>query len=94
METVEVEDTPICEEAQIKKRKIERYTKQVFKMYNGEAEVVTLEFPSELLGAVYDKFGEQTRHADGGRLKIKVTVQISPPFFGWVFQFMNKMKII
>ena len=56
-------------------------------MYNGEAEVVTLEFPSEFLGAVYDKFGEQTeiRHADGGRLKIKVTVQISPPFFGWVF---------
>ncbi|MDE6834776.1 MAG: transcriptional regulator [Ruminococcus sp.] len=96
MNTIEVEDTPICEEAHIKKRKTESYTKQVFKMYNDEAEVVTLEFPSELLGAVYDKFGEQTeiRHADGGRLKIKVTVQISPPFFGWVFQFMNKMKII
>ena len=96
MDTVEIEDTLICKEAQIRKRKTESYTEQVFKMYNGKAEVVTLEFPSELLGAVHDKFGEKTqiRHADGGRLKIKVTVQISPPFFGWVFQFMNKMKII
>ena len=96
MDTVEVEDTPICEEAQIKKRKTESYTEQVFKMYNGEAEEVTLEFPPELLGAVYDKFGEKTiiRHSDADWLKIKVTVQISPPFFGWLFQFMGKMRII
>ena len=96
MDTVEVEDTPICEEAQIKKRKTESYTEQVFKMYNGEAEEVTLEFPPELLGAVYDKFGEKAliRHSDADRLKIKVTVQISPPFFGWLFQFMGKMRIL
>lgn len=96
MDTVEVEDTPICEKAQIKKRKTESYTEQVFKMYNGEVEEVTLEFPPELLGAVYDKFGEKTiiRHSDADRLKIKVTVQISPPFFGWLFQFMGKMRIL
>ena len=65
-------------------------------MYNGEAEEVTLEFPPELLGAVYDKFGEKAliRHSDADRLKIKVTVQISPPFFGWLFQFMGKMRIL
>lgn len=96
MDTVEIEDEPVCEEAQIKKRKTESYTEQVFKMYNGEAQVVTLEFPSELLGAVYDKFGEQIeiRHADGDKLKIKVTVQISPPFWGWLFQFGGRMKIV
>ena len=57
---------------------------------------MTLEFPPELLGAVYDKFGEKTiiRHSDADRLKIKVTVQISPPFFGWLFQFMGKMRIL
>ena len=87
MDTVEVEEEPICEDALIKKRKTETYTEQVFKMYNGEAETVTLEFAPELLGAVYDKFGEdlEIRHCDGGWLKIKITVQISPPFFGWVF---------
>ena len=96
MDTVEVEEEPICEDAIIKKRKTETYTEQVFKMYNGEAETVTLEFAPELLGAVYDKFGEdlEIRHCDGGWLKIKITVQISPPFFGWVFQFKDRMRIV
>lgn len=96
MDTVEVEEEPICGEALIKKRKTETYTEQVFKMYNGEAETVTLEFSPELLGAVYDKFGEdlEIRHCDGGWLKIKITVQISPPFFGWVFQFKERMRIV
>ena len=96
MDTVEVEEEPICEDALIKKRKTETYTEQVFKMYNGEAETVTLEFAPELLGAVYDKFGEdlEIRHCDGGWLKIKITVQISPPFFGWVFQFKDRMRIV
>lgn len=96
MDTVEVEEEPICEEALIKKRKTETYTEQVFKMYNGEAETVTLEFAPKLLGAVYDKFGEdlEIRHCDGGWLKIKIKVQISPPFFGWVFQFKDRMRIV
>ena len=96
MDTVEVEEEPICEEALIKKRKTETYTEQIFKMYNGEAETVTLEFAPEMLGAVYDKFGEnlEIRHCDGGWLKIKITVQISPPFFGWVFQFKDRMRIV
>lgn len=96
MDTVEMEDTSICEEAHIRKRKPESYTEQVFKMYHGQAEIVTLDFPFTLLGSVYDKFGEDipVRHTDGGRLLIKVTVQISPPFFGWIFQFQGKMKII
>lgn len=95
MDTVEVEENSICEEALIKKRKTETYTEQVFKMYNGKTETVTLEFAPELLGSVYDKFGEQIeiRHTDGGWLKIKVAVQISPPFFSWVFQFNNRMRI-
>lgn len=44
----------------------------------------------------YDKFGEdlEIRHCDGGWLKIKITVQISPPFFGWVFQFKDRMRIV
>lgn len=96
MDTVEVEETQICEEAHIRKRKTESYTEQVFKMYNGQAETVTLEFSPNLLGVVYDKFGEKIsiRHTDGGNLLIKVTVQISPPFWGWIFQFGGRMKIV
>ena len=96
MDTVEIEEEPICAEALIKKRKTETYTEQVFKMYNGETVGVTIVFAPEILGSVYDKFGEQLeiRHADGGWLKIKVMVQVSPPFFGWVFQFNDRMRIV
>lgn len=96
IDTVEVEEEPICEEALIKKRKTETYTEQVFKMYNGEAELVTMEFAPDKLGVIYDKFGEniEVRHADKGWLKIKVTVQISPTFWGWIYQLEDKIKIV
>lgn len=96
IDTVEVEEEPICEEALIKKRKTETYTEQVFKMYNGEAELVTMEFAPDKLGVIYDKFGEniEVRHADKGWLKIKVTVQISPTFWGWIYQLGNQIKIV
>ena len=96
MDTVEVEEEPICEEALIKKRKTETYTEQVFKMYNGEAELVTVEFAPDKLGVIYDKFGEniEVRHADKGWLKIKVTVQISPTFWGWIYQLEDQIKIV
>lgn len=96
MDTVEIEDESICEEALIKKRKTETYTEQVFKMYNGETETVTLEFAPDKLGVVYDKFGEniEIRHADKGWLKIKIAVQISPTFWGWIYQLGKSIKIV
>ena len=96
MDTVEVEEEPICEEALIKKRKTETYTEQVFKMYNGETELVTMEFAPSKLGVIYDKFGEniEIRHADKGWLKLKVAVQISPTFWGWIYQLGDQIKIV
>ena len=96
MDTVEVEEEPICEEALIKKRKTETYTEQVFKMYNGETELVTIEFAPSKLGVIYDKFGEniEIRHADKGWLKLKVAVQISPTFWGWIYQLEDQIKIV
>ena len=96
MDTVEVEEEPICEEALIKKRKTETYTEQVFKMYNGETELVTMEFAPSKLGVIYDKFGEniEIRHADKGWLKLKVAVQLSPTFWGWIYQLGDQIKIV
>ena len=96
MDTVEIEEEPICNEAQIKKRKTESYIEQVFKMYNGETKIVTLEFAPDKLGVIYDKFGEniEIRHADKGWLKIKTAVQISPTFWGWMYQLEDKIKLV
>ena len=96
MDTVEVEETSLCDEARIRKKRPHTYTEQVFKMYNGTTTDVILEFEPDLLGAIYDKFGEDLfiRHADEDKLRIKVTIQVSPPFWGWVMQFGGRMKIV
>lgn len=49
-----------------------------------------------LIGAVYDKFGEDTAMQRTAEHTITATVdvQVSPTLFGWLFQFGNKMSII
>lgn len=97
MEEVSIEDEPVSEEAMshIANMSTAKYTEQVFKMYGGPTEDVTLVFDRSLIGAVYDKFGEKIkiRKTDDDRFFIIVPVQVSPPFFGWVFQFSGKMRI-
>ena len=67
-----------------------------FKMYGGAVTSVVLEFDASLIGVVYDKFGETTPMMPAGdeRYVATVKVQLSPTFWGWLFQFGNKMKVI
>jgi hypothetical protein len=96
MDTVEIEDASICEEAIIRKRSTAGFAEQVFKMYSGDAKEVTLEFQPDLLGPVYDKFGENImiRHTNGGKLLVRVMIQVSPTFWGWIYQFGDRMKVV
>ena len=49
-----------------------------------------------MLGVVYDRFGENIRIEKTVRdtLTVTVDVQISPAFFGWLFQFSDQMKVL
>lgn len=97
MENLEVEKESISEEAKkkINIHSIAGYTEQSFKMFGGEVSSVTLELDDDCIGAVYDKFGEETRLVRIGEnaLVTSVKVQVSPPFFGWIAQFGGKIKI-
>lgn len=96
MEAVEVVDESICEKAISLRESVSGYTEQVFKMYGGELVETVLEFDDTLIGVVYDKFGEDT-HMQRVNEKIitaTVNIQISPTFWGWLFQFAGKMKVI
>ena len=95
IEDIRIEDEHLCGQAQIRKGRASVYMKQVFKMYNGRTVCVTLEFDRSVLGAVYDKFGEKlpVKVICDDWLTTTVTVQVSPPFFGWVYQFGDKMRI-
>ena len=65
-------------------------------MFNGKLKKVTLAFDDSLIGVIYDKFGEDAEitRISKTRCKASVTVQVSPTFWGWLFQFVGQMQIL
>lgn len=97
MEHVEVvEDSTLSGAAIAQIDEVSAFTKQVFKMFSGKSEDIVLQFGKELVGAVFDKFGENTSMTTISETLCAATVhvQVSPTFFGWLAQFGNKIRII
>lgn len=95
MDAVELIDEPICDKAISLRSTMDEHTEQTFKMFAGPVEDIVLQFPSKLIGPVYDKFGEDTQMMRSGENIIAtVKVQVSPTFYGWVSQFGEEMKIL
>lgn len=97
MDRVEVvEESVLSEEALAKIDGVAAYTEEVFKMFGGEREDVILRFDKQLIGPVFDKFGEDTpmKLIDENTCEAAVRVQVSPTFFGWLAQFGNQMKVL
>lgn len=96
MDHVEVLSDAVSEKAISLRGGVAEYTEQAFKMYGGTPTDIVIEFDNQLIGAVYDKFGEDTQMMHSGENKCIATVkvQISPTFWGWLFQFAGLMKVI
>ena len=96
MDAVTVLEESITDIAIGVKTQISQHTEQAFKMYAGEAVDIVLEFRDSLIGVVFDKFGEGTKMIRSGEHKCVATVkvQISPVFWGWLFQFAGEMQLL
>lgn len=96
MDAVEVVKEDCCEKAIALRDQVATYTDQAFKMFGGQVEDVVLEFDRALIGAVYDRFGEATKMMTTSDTKCIATVkvQVSPVFWGWLFQFSGNMKVL
>lgn len=72
------------------------YTYKYFKMYDGEEVVVELEVQNYLMKYIIDKFGMdvETEINTEETFIARPIVKLSPVFYGWVFQFAGKIKII
>ena len=83
IENVRVEITPITPRPELSSFNVEKYRKQVFSMFGGELKRIELQFERDMLGDIYDKFGEDTRIIKTGDdvYKCSVEIQISPTFF-------------
>ncbi len=68
----------------------------VYSMYGGKKETVTIQFDNSLIDVVMDRFGEKincTKNSDS-TFYITTEVEIAPTFWGWIFQFGSKVKIL
>ena len=72
------------------------YSKKIFGMFGGVEETVVLECKNGISGVIIDRFGTEVdiikRSADS--FTVRVNVQISPQFLGWVFSLGENIKII
>ena len=72
------------------------YTKSLFHMYSGEAATVELLCDNELMKTVIDRFGAdvQTAIVDDAHFKVTADISLSPTFYGWLFEFGGKIRLL
>lgn len=75
---------------------VSAYSNKVFQMFSGEETTVELECDTSLMKYVIDRFGidVETEELSEDKFLAKVPVDLSPTFYGWVFQFGGKIRII
>ena len=67
-----------------------------YNMYGGTEVSVVLEMDNKLINVIIDRFGEgvHPNPIANDRFTVRVDVQISPTFWGWLFQFGAEAKVI
>lgn len=75
---------------------IVEYSKKVFRMFSGETEKVELEFDNSLINVVIDRFGKSVHIHNKRENSFCVTVEVAATntFYGWLFMFGEKARII
>ncbi len=96
MEDITVEEERADSAKAVDKFDLAVYTKQVFGMYGGETVSVKLRFDDSLIGVVVDRFSDKVfiqPHNDG-TFTVGTEVMLSPQFYGWLFSFGDKVKVL
>ena len=75
---------------------IENYSSRVFDMVTGETEEVLLSCKDYTMNSFIDRFGKtfKSERISEDRFAAKVTVDVSPSFFAWIFQFGGDVSVI
>lgn len=69
------------------------YTKRTFSMFAGETQSVTLRCENAMIGVIIDRFGRSVSvtKLDESHFSTRVTVAVSPQFFGWLASLEGKV---
>ena len=79
-----------------KKIDISSYVEETFSMYGGKQETIVLDFPEELIGIAYDRFGTDVtqRKGDKGRIIVRTKCYVSNQFYGWLSGLGPDVKLV
>ena len=94
-----MEDVEVSDEAAEKNKEfsIGEYSRKVFGMFaSGKTEMVKLCCDNSLTSVIMDKFGSDIvmHKADDSHFFISKEINVSPTFFGWLFQLGDKVSIV
>lgn len=75
---------------------LERYSRQIFEMFDGETVRVKLECKNYLMKYVIDRFGEhvETEIATDETFYAYPEVALSPNFYSWLFKFAGEIVLL
>jgi len=92
MEKIELEDTSHV----FREFDPNDYVQRIFQMFSGEGETIKLRCPHRLASEVMDKFGDSVILTlnTPDYFEVSVRVELSQPFFAWVFTFGGDVKIV
>lgn len=96
MKGLEILDSDREGEEVYKKIDIKDFIERKFSMFDGTVEKVKIQFTKDLLDSFIDRFGSNKVYGivDSNHYYISTFIEVSPPFFGWLCGFCNKVKII
>lgn len=97
MEKISVTDSERKGAEEVRKIDIADYAKSTFSMFAGDTQEITLSVDKKLVGVIADRFGKNifitSDENNENNFIVKVNVNISDQFFGWVFALGDKIKI-
>ena len=74
------------------------YTLKTFGMYGGREEIVSIKCPNSLVGVFIDRFGYAAHlrpdFENSDKIIIRISVNVSPQFYAWLFALGTDVKII
>lgn len=75
---------------------LDRYSRQIFEMYDGDTVRVKLECRNELMKYVIDRFDEsvETEIATENTFYAYPEVALSPNFYSWLFKFAGEIRLL
>ncbi len=96
MEKVKELDESIRENKDIEGIDLAERNRQMFGMFGGETQTVSLEADKTLLDVIFDKFGSRVEMYENkdGKLICKVEVQTGPMFIAWCCSFDSRLRVV